>query len=125
MAWNSALTWEKVRDGAEATPKLYWPLISVAGNIGQKYRKPESTLTNSKPFHEPLEALSQAVIAVEREPEALSHALTSLRPLPNDRVHGPEAERSRERGSTAAIGLGPRRLPSESGTLWVRPWGGK
>ena len=81
-------------------------------------------MTNSKPSTEPLEILLQSMIAVERNPEMLSHALATLRPFPNDRGNHLDGERQSGGIGSATTSLGFRSR-SESGTLWVRPWGGK
>jgi hypothetical protein len=114
---------KKREERASAPPKLYWLLISVGGNIGEKISNyGRSALTNSKPSSEPLETLLQTMIAVERNPETLSHALASLRPFPNDSGNYLKGERQSEVAGTRPGIRSPR---SESGTLWVRPWGGK
>lgn len=73
---------------------------------------------NSKPSSEPLETLLQTMITVERNPETLSHALASLRPYPNDRGN------QNDDPETSKTHLAFRSR-SESGTLFIRPWGGK
>ncbi len=72
-------------------------------------------MMNSKPSNDPIGTLGHTII--DREPATPSPDLAS--------VHRPEDE---SEGKATAAARAHREIwspRSETGTLWVRPWGGK
>ena len=124
VARNIAFTSNKAPQRAFATPKLYCCSFSPQAISATKHpNHPEKALTNSKTLVEPLDTF-QTDPAVNRETATSSRELGSPRRFPDHRLYRAETEPQAKTVAPAAI-RPEFRSRSESGTLWIRPWGGK